>query len=262
MRILLTGHKGFIGQNAYLTFKDIGHEVVGFDWQDSQTVPSLDGIDLVVHMGAISSTAEKNVDQVFLQNYDFSVELIDKCVSRDIPMHISSSGAVYGRGSEFKETSPVFPMSPYAWSKYMVEKYCRRYENAPIKLLRYFNVYSSEGKSESHKINQCSPHYKFRKQAEQNKRIDLFVHPIHATSFRDFIDVNDVVNYHVQFFNSDATGIFNIGTGSCKSFAQVAQEIAKQYGVDIVEFPMPEDMASYIQWYTCADITKLKETLA
>jgi ADP-L-glycero-D-manno-heptose 6-epimerase len=261
MRILLTGHKGFIGQNAYRKFKDIGHDVVGFDWQDSQNMPSLDGIDLVVHMGAISSTAEKNVEKVFLQNYDFSVELIDRCVSKDIPMHISSSGAVYGRGSEFTENSPVFPMSPYAWSKYMVEKYCRKYPEASIKLMRYFNVYSSEGETESHKTGQCSPHYKFRKQAEEHNRIELFVHPVHRTSFRDFISVNDVVDYHVKFFNSDAKGIFNIGTGNAKSFEDVAKEISKEYNAEIVELPMPEDMASYIQWYTCADTTKLKDTL-
>jgi ADP-L-glycero-D-manno-heptose 6-epimerase len=261
MRILLTGHKGFIGQNAYKEFTDLGHEVIGYEWNETFEKPNLNGIDLVVHMGAISSTAEKNVEKIFHQNYDFTTDLIDRCVMHDIPMQISSSGAVYGRGKEFKETSPVFPMSPYAWTKYMVEKYCRKYPNASIKLFRYFNVYSSEGETESHKVGQCSPHYKFRKQAENHKHIELYVHPINRTSYRDFIHVKDVVNYHVKFFESNATGIFNIGTGKAKSFEDVAKDISKEYNVEIVELPMPEDMASYIQWYTCADITKLRETL-
>lgn len=261
MRILLTGYNGFIGQNAYRIFKDVGHEVVGFTLDNTNAFPVLEGIDLVVHMGAISSTADKDVERVFRKNYDFSVRLIDECVKRDLSMHISSTGAIYGRGTEFKETSLVFPMSPYAWSKYMMEKYCRRYPEALIKFFRYFNVYSSEGESESHKINQCSPHYKFRKQAEKNKSIELFVHPINRTSYRDFINVNEVVDYHIKFFNSDARGIFNIGTGKAKSFEDVAKEISKQYNAEIIEIPMPEDIASYIQWYTCADMTKTKSYL-
>lgn len=261
MRILLTGHKGFIGQNALTTLKDKGYDVVGFDYADQQKLPSVEGIDVVIHMGAVSSTAEKDVEKVFRRNYDFTTKLIDLCAKTDTPIHFSSSGSVYGRGTEFKETSPVFPMSPYAWTKYLVEKYCRNYPTAPIKLFRYFNVYSSEGESESHKTGQCSPHYKFRKQAEQNGQIEIFIHPEKRTSSRDFIDVKEVVDYHIKFLESDATGIFNIGTGKSKSFEQVAKEVSQEYNVPIVEIPMPDEITSYIQWYTCADMTKTKTTL-
>jgi ADP-L-glycero-D-manno-heptose 6-epimerase len=258
MKILITGHKGFIGQNAFIKLKDIGHDVYGYDWQDSQTMPKLQGVDLIMHLGAISSTAEKDVEKVFLQNYDFTVELFEKSFKKDIPIHCASSGAVYGRAKEFKETSPVFPMSPYAWSKYMVEKYSRKFTNAPLKLFRYFNVYSTEGETESHKVGQCSPHYKFRKQAEKNGVIELFIDPDYRTAYRDFIHVDEVINYHIKFFESDATGIFNIGTGRSKSFEQVAVEISEQYSAKILDVPMPSEIAQYIQWYTCADMTKTK----
>ena len=76
MRILVTGSKGFIGQNAVKRFTEIGHDVVAYDWQESQTMPKLNGIDLVVHLGAISSTAERDIEKVFLQNYDFAIELM------------------------------------------------------------------------------------------------------------------------------------------------------------------------------------------
>lgn len=261
MRILVTGSRGFIGQNAVRRLLSLGHEVISHDWLDNKSIPKVAGIDLVIHFGAISSTAERDVDKIFLQNYDFTIDLINKCLKKDIPMQLSSSGAVYGRGKEFVETSPLFPMSPYAWSKYMVEKYCRRFKDAPIKLFRYFNVYSTEGESEGHKINQCSPHYRFRKQAEKNGIIELFVDSVHRTSYRDFIHVDDVINYHIKFFDSEANGIFNIGTGRSKSFEQVAVEISEQYKAKILEVPMPKDISEYIQWFTCADMTKTKATL-
>lgn len=260
MKILLTGHKGFIGQNMYTSLSEDGHHVVGYEWEDD--LPNVGDFDLVMHMGAISSTAEKDVEKVMKQNYDFSTNLIDTCVYNDIPVQFSSSGSVYGRGTEFKETSPVFPMSPYAWSKYLVEKYCRKYSNAKIQFLRYFNVYSSEGESESHKVGQCSPHYKFRKQAENLKKIELFIHPKNRTSSRDFIDVEEVIDLQKKLMKTNSYGIFNIGTGRSKTFEQVAIEISQQYEVDIEEIPMPEDIAGYIQWYTCADMTKTHAAIA
>jgi len=169
--------------------------------------------------------------------------------------------SLYGRGKEFKETSPVFPMSPYAWSKYMVERYCASLIDVPIKLFRYFNVYSTEGESESHKVGQCSPYYKFRKQAEKNGVIELFIDPDNRTSYRDFIHVNEVLDYHEKFLHSEASGVFNIGTGKCKTFEDVAHEVAEQYNAKIKEIPMPVDISTYIQWYTCADMTKTKTTL-
>jgi len=261
MRIIVTGSNGFIGQNAVKRFKDIGHDVIEYEWKNNYTLPKLKGVDLVVHLGAISSTAEKDVEKVFKQNYDFTTELFKKCMKKDIPIHHASTGAVYGRGNEFKETSKLFPMSPYAWSKYMVEKFCRKYPNAPIKLFRYFNVYSTEGETESHKVNQCSPYYKFRKQAESNKTIELFIDSNFRTSYRDFIHVDEVLDYHIRFFDNDATGIFNIGTGKSKSFEDVAIEISKQFDARIVEVPMPKEISEYIQWYTCADMTKTKSIL-
>lgn len=260
MKILLTGHRGFIGQNMFKSLQEDGHNVDGFEW--GEELPDIGDYELVMHMGAISSTAEKDVEKVMRQNYDFSTNLIDKCVYYNVPVQFSSSGSVYGRGEVFNETATVFPMSPYAWSKYLVEKYCRKYTDAKIQFLRYFNVYSSEGESESHKIGQCSPHYKFRKQAENNKKIELFVHPKYRTSSRDFIDVMEVIDLQKKLMKSNSYGIFNIGTGKSKSFEQVAIEISQQYQVDIEEIPMPEDIAGYIQWYTCADMTKTHTAIA
>ena len=119
MNILVTGYKGFIGQNLVKGLSD--HNLSLFEWGDR--LPEISQFDWVIHCGAISSTTEKNVDKVMTQNYDFSVELYNLCKDNDVNFQFSSSASVYGLNSEFTETSPVDPRTPYAWSKYMVERY-------------------------------------------------------------------------------------------------------------------------------------------
>ena len=78
MKILVTGHKGFIGSYIanYLTTKD--HEVEGFEWIEN-VVPNVEGYDWVIHCGAISDTTERDVEKVWRQNYEFTLRLLQVC---------------------------------------------------------------------------------------------------------------------------------------------------------------------------------------
>ena len=67
MKILVTGHQGFIGQNFVNSIIE-KHEVAGWEW-NTEKLPDVKGFDWVVHLGAVSSTEEKDVDIVILQNY-------------------------------------------------------------------------------------------------------------------------------------------------------------------------------------------------
>jgi nucleoside-diphosphate-sugar epimerase len=60
MKILITGHQGFIGKNLSAYLKD-EFEVFGYEWSESEC-PSVSDYDWVIHLGAISSTTEKDVD--------------------------------------------------------------------------------------------------------------------------------------------------------------------------------------------------------
>ena len=251
MRILITGHKGFIGQNMVEALAD--HDLSLYEWGDKDY--SLEGIDRVIHLGAISSTACTDIEALRAQNVMFSYDLIDRCIERNIPIQMASSASVYGKDNvTFKETDTVIPTSLYAYSKYLVEN---NYKSVPstVQFFRYFNVY---GKYEDHKGEQASPYHKFRKQAEQGV-IKIFEG---SKEFkRDFVPVETVIDVHKKFFDVVESGIWNVGTGETKSFDEVAREIASETGAEVVEIPMPAKLRGGYQTYTKADLTKLKRTM-
>ena len=81
MKILVTGYKGFIGSHVYNYLVKEGHDVTGYDWDESYgCLPYVRDLDWVIHLGAISSTTEKDVSKVFAHNYDFSIKLGFICI--------------------------------------------------------------------------------------------------------------------------------------------------------------------------------------
>lgn len=258
MKILVTGHKGFIGSHMLKALDE--HDTITYEW--GETFPNLDGVDWVIHIGAISSTTEKNVEKIMLQNYDFSCQLLDECLQKNINFQFSSSASIYGLNENFTEDSPVDPRTPYAWSKYMFEKYASsKYDIAnkkglSLQIFRYFNVY---GDGEEHKGTQASPYTQFLKQANDTGVIKVFTDS--QNYLRDFIHVNKVIDVHKKFLNIKTTGVYNVGTGSARSFMEVAAIIATQTGATIEEIPMPQELLHSYQKYTCANLTKLTKTI-
>ena len=255
MKILLTGHKGFIGSNVLKRLQS-KHEVRTFDWGEPN--PKIVGLDWVIHLGAISSTVERDVEKIMRQNYDFSIDLYEQCLYHKVNFQFASSASVYGLGTSFKETDPVDPRTPYAWSKYMVERHILN--NLPtlsvVQGFRYFNVY---GPGEEHKGNQASPYQQFTAQAKTTGKIKLFENS--DQYLRDFVPVEIVVDVHEKMLGKSASGIFNVGTGVPKSFETVAKEVASKYNASIDYIPMPDILKDSYQKYTCADLTLLNSVL-
>lgn len=257
MKILVSGHRGFIGRNMLMDLSTAGHHVVGYEYGDR--LPSLKGFDWVIHAGAISSTTETNVEKIIAQNFSFSIDLLERCIDEYVNFQFSSSASIYGLKKEFNVNSPADPRTPYSWSKLYFEEVAKRYFNSGIliHIFRYFNVY---GPYEEHKGTQASPFCQFTKQAEKLKKIKVFKNSSHY--HRDFIHVKDVVQMHERFFNVEESGIWNVGTGKTKSFMEVAFDIAKEHDVEIEEIPMPENLKHSYQEYTCADMTETYKTLS
>lgn len=254
MKILVTGNRGFIGSNMVNMLK--GHRVTTFEW--GEEYPTIKGLDWVIHMGANSSTTERDVDKILRQNYDFSRRLLDDCLDNKVNFQYSSSASIYGFGKDFTETAIVDPKTPYAWTKYLFERYAEEqmgyaeYMKVHVQGFRYFNVY---GPNEDHKGKQASPYHQFTKQFNETGKVKVFENS--DQYYRDFVPVDQVCQTHVDFFDVKESGVWNIGTGKPKSFLDVAQSITS----NIEYIPMPDILKSSYQEYTCADMTKTNETL-
>lgn len=257
MKILVTGYKGFIGQHAVEKLKQLHIPYDVYEW--GEQYPSLTGITHVMHFGAISSTTETDIEKVMIQNYDFSIKLLSDCDYNNIHFQWSSSASIYGLGNNFSETAQPDPKTPYAFSKYLLERFINKHQNIEIitQGFRYFNVYGDRW--EEHKGDQASPYHKFRTQAKNTGVIKVFEGSEHY--LRDFIHVDEVLKKQFAFLNVKESGVWNIGTGIPKSFLTVAQEIAEQTNAKIEYIPMPENLKNSYQKYTCADLTKLNKTL-
>ena len=251
MKILLTGHRGFIGQHLLGALQK-NHSVSLYEWEDP-VLPTVADHDWVVHCGAISSTTEQDIEKVMSQNVDFSIDLYEQCRYHSVNFQFSSSASVYGLRSVFNEDAAVDPRTPYAWSKYLVERHIQQVPPRDMlaQCFRYFNVYGPEG--EEHKGTQASPFMQFKKQAEETGTVKLF----DVSAQRDFVHVSKVVDTHVRFFDAPVSGVFNIGTGATKTFA----EVAALYTNNVQIIPMPENLKHSYQKYTCADMTKTNNVL-
>jgi len=252
MKILLTGHKGFIGSHMLRALQAHGHQVAVYEWGD--ILPSVMEQDWVIHMGAISATTERNVEKVMTQNYDFTVQLYEACHTFGVNFQYSSSASVYGLVSTFREDAELDPRTPYAWSKYLTERYIQQHPmGARAQIFRYFNVYGPEG--EEHKGSQASPYAQFKRQAAETGRIQVFEGS--DRFLRDFVPVSRIVDTHLKFLTVKESGIWNVGTGQPRSF----MEVAKEFDVPVTTIPMPEILQDSYQKYTCADMTKIQQTL-
>lgn len=255
MKILITGYKGFIGQNLALYFQQLGHEVDGFEYVPN-VIPDVTKYDWVIHAGAISSTTETDVDKVWEHNFEFTQRLIQVCDQFGTNLQYASSASVYGPNQKFKETDPCLPQSPYAWSKYLIDRLITDVGadnfNCRIQGFRYFNVY---GPGEGHKGDQMSPVSKFGKQAKETGKITLFKNSDQYK--RDFVCVYDVCKVHELMMKSEENGIFNLGTGKAISFQEVAELIAKKFNAEIDYIEMPDSIKHQYQKYTCSDNDKL-----
>lgn len=257
MKILVTGYKGFIGSHMFLKLKENGYEVFGCQYEDFSPFLLKDK-DWVVHCGGISSTTCNDVKEILAKNILFAEMLKKYCLVYGVNIQFSSSASVYGtRNTTFLESDPVDPCNLYAFSKAEGENI---FLNNPIidkttQVFRYFNVY---GDNEGCKT-QPSPYFQFKKQAIEKGCITIFKNS--EKYLRDFINVKKIVETQIKFLNIKESGLWNIGTGTPKSFRHVAEEIAGEFNASIKEVDMPESIAHSYQTFTCADTKKLNKTL-
>jgi ADP-L-glycero-D-manno-heptose 6-epimerase len=219
--------------------------------------------DVIIHAGACSDTT--NYDQKYMieNNFEYSKTLIDFSITNNMNFIFSSSASVYGLGlNGFNvDLKCEDPLNIYAKSKLMVDNYIRKILNKQVNIqskilsLRYFNIY---GYSEFHKQNMASVPFHFFNQLNSSKTINLFDGS--EDFYRDFIHVSDIVSITKFFLKNPNSGIFNAGTGECRSFVDIAKITKKRFkNIEIKYIPFPNKLKSKYQNYTKANIDSLRD---
>lgn len=260
--IIITGAGGFIGSVVlgYLNkqgFKDIYifddlpestqfKNLVGKQFHGIHSVREIpnqpNGIECIIHIGAISSTLEKDWNKLYVNNVVSTREWYLFSLKHKIPFIFTSSAAVYGNGDG--------PLNQYAFSKQTVEG---QLEEAVI--LRLFNVY---GPNEYHKGRMASTIFHWWNQLTSTGKLKIFEN---SEKFkRDFVYVEDVAKVIYHFVKNHKKGIYDVGTGTSVSFETVANSCLKHDSGWSKEYiPMPDDLKAQYQANTCADLQPLKD---
>ncbi|MBE6357992.1 MAG: ADP-glyceromanno-heptose 6-epimerase [Lentisphaerae bacterium] len=225
-------------------------------------------IDGVIHMGACSSTTERDASYLIDNNFRYTAELAEFCVERNIRMVYASSCATYGDGSQGYDDNEetienLRPLNMYGYSKQLFDLWAKR--RGYLKYLvgcKFSNIY---GPNERHKANMRSVVLRSWEQITESGKMQLFrsYKPEYADGeqLRDFLYVKDAVKMVEFLFNtSKAAGLYNIGSGLAESWNHLVKAAfaALNKPVNIEYIEMPESLRDRYQYYTCARIDKLR----
>ena len=295
---LITGGAGFIGSNLVAALARRDETVAVCDWMgqderwrnlarheiaDLVTPEALPRwladkagrIRAVLHLGAISSTTETNIDLLVQRNIRASLDLLQWCSSAGVPFIYASSAATYGDGSagfdddfSVQALARLRPLNAYGWSKHVVDRriarlYARGEALPPQWVgLKFFNVY---GPNEYHKgamqslVARCYP------AVSSGEPIRLFrsydARYADGGQLRDFIYVDDCIAVILWLLeNRSVSGLFNVGTGVARSWLDLATAMfaacRRESAVEFID--MPPTMVDKYQYFTQARVERLR----
>lgn len=291
--IVVTGAAGFIGSClvSFLNLKGFNNLILVDDFSTPQKEPNLRGkkylrkversvffewltahkpqIDFVFHIGARTDTTEFNYAIHQELNVEYSQKIWNYCTIQNIPLVYASSAATYGAGEfgysdDHDLPSKLKPLNPYGISKNEFDKWVLHEACHPPFWagLKFFNVY---GPNEYHKGRMASVIFHSIRQIRETGQVKLF--RSHRPDYkdgqqlRDFVYVKDVIRVCFWLMeNQPASGLYNLGTGKARAFEDLVK--SSFHGLDktpVIEYiDMPEDIRETYQYFTEADMAKLK----
>lgn len=291
--IIVTGANGFIGSNLVGRLNQEGYKdiVVVDEFGREDKAPNLAGktyslkvnrdefiswleknhklVQFIFHIGARTDTTEFDVSVFDKLNLNYSKAVWKSCVSYGIPLVYASSAATYGMGEfGYKDDHSVIgklqPLNPYGRSKNDFDIWALQQEKKPYFWagLKFFNVY---GPNEYHKSRMASVIFHAFRQISEKGEMKLF--QSHRPDYkngeqkRDFVYVKDVVNVCMFLMeNRKNSGIYNLGSGEARTFLDLAKNTFRALNREekINFIPTPEDIRDKYQYFTEADMSKLK----
>ncbi|MDP3489272.1 MAG: ADP-glyceromanno-heptose 6-epimerase [Phenylobacterium sp.] len=242
-----------------------------FDWLEKRWRD----VELVIHMGAVSSTTEPDADKIIQSNFALSRDLFRWCADRQRRLIYASSAATYGDGhlgfgddNSFEALAALKPLNAYGWSKalfdiFAVRQAARDYAPPQWAGLKFFNVY---GPNEGHKHGMKSVAAQIWPKVRDGQQVQLFQSHrddiAHGGQLRDFVYVRDVAEVIAWLAaNPQINGIYNLGSGEARTFADLARAVFAAAGraPDIDYIPMPPAIRERYQYFTQAEMGRLRE---
>lgn len=229
-------------------------------------------VDSLYHMGACSSTTEKNMEYLIENNVEYSKSLGKWCLSSGAKYIYASSAATYGDGSngfddDYTIVPRLKPLNKYGLSKQMFDMWVLENKlESKFTGLKYFNVF---GPNENHKGSMRSMVNKAYDQIKETGKLKLFrsLKPEYkdGEQQRDFVYIKDAVEMTVFFdpvlgSGKDNAGIYNIGSGTASTWLDAASAVFKALGKDMqIEWiDMPDNIKDQYQYFSKANINKLR----
>ena len=292
--IIVTGGAGFIGsavvwklnqqeENNIIIVDELGKDekwknLVGLTFDEfidkHKFIGMLDenlfnDAEAFIHMGANSSTTEKDAGLLLTNNYKYTKTVADYCLRNNIRFIYASSAATYGDGflgfdDDEDGCVKLRPLNMYGYSKSLFDIWALR-NNAfkEIVGIKYFNVY---GPNEYHKGEMRSVVHKAFEQVRDTTRVKLFKsgNPKYndGEQMRDFIYIKDAVDMTLHFLkHKDKSGLFNVGSGKARTWKDLINALftAMDIPEKIVYIDLPEHLADKYQYFTEANLTKIKK---
>lgn len=247
------------------TYTDLVDRDLFFEWLEKNNKL----VQCVIHMGARTDTIGQDPEDYKKLNFEYSKKIWNKCIEYGLPLIYASSASTYGNGEhgfdDIHEKNNLYkPLNLYAQSKHDFDCWILSQEEQPYFWagLKFFNVF---GPNEYHKGRMASVVYQAFNKISCSGKMELFKshHPDYrdGNQLRDFIYVEDVAKV-IQYFmeNRKHSGIYNVGTGQARTYLDLTKAVfsAMQLPekIDFIETPI--DLRGKYQYYTCANIKKLR----